>query len=76
MSGKIKLIFFHPYSYLGGADNSLRRLIENLDNKTFSITFLSLNNSYLRKILSRKVRFITLKANRTFHTIPELKGII
>ena len=76
MSDKIKLIFFHPYSYLGGADNSLRRLIENLDNKTFSITFLSLNNSYLRKILSKKASFITLKANRTFHTIPELKSII
>ena len=30
MTGKIKLIFFHPYSYIGGADNSLRRLIENL----------------------------------------------
>ena len=76
MSDKIKLIFFHPYSYLGGADNSLRRLIENLDNKFFSITFLSLNNSYLRKILSKKATFITLKANRTFHTIPELKNII
>ena len=76
MLDKIKLIFFHPYSYLGGADNSLRRLIENLDNKIFSITFLSLNNSYLRKILSKKVSFITLKANRTSHTIPELKSII
>ena len=76
MSSKIKLIFFHPYSYIGGADNSLRRLIENLDNNLFSITFLSLNNSYLRKILSKKVTFITLKAKRTFHSIPELKSII
>ena len=76
MNEKIKLIFFHPYSYIGGADNSLRRLIENLDDKIFSITFLSLNNSYLRKILSKKVIFITLKAKRTFHSISELKGII
>ena len=76
MTGKIKLIFFHPYSYIGGADNSLRRLIENLDDKIFSITFLSLNNSYLRKVLSKKVNFITLKAKRTFHSIPELKNII
>ncbi len=76
MTNKIKLIFFHPYSYLGGADNSLRRLIEKLDNKIFSITFLSLNNSYLRKILSKKVSFITLKANRTFYTISEIRSII
>ena len=76
MSEKIKLIFFHPYSYIGGADNSLRRLIENLDHKLFSITFLSLNNSYLKKILINKVTFITLRAKRTFHSIPELKNII
>ena len=75
MSKKIKLIFFHPYSYLGGADNSLRRLIENLDSKIFSITFISLNNSYLRKILSKKVTFIKLKAKRTFYSISELKKI-
>ena len=76
MTGKIKLIFFHPYSYIGGADNSLRRLIENLDDRLFSITFLSLNKSYLREILSKKVTFITLKAKRTFRSISELKSII
>ena len=51
MKQKIKLVFFHPYSYLGGADNSLRRLIEKLDTKLFSISFLSLNRSYLKKYL-------------------------
>ena len=30
MKKKIKLIFFHPYSYLGGADNSLQRLIQKI----------------------------------------------
>ena len=59
MTGKIKLIFFHPYSYIGGADNSLRRLIENLNEKLFSITFLSLNKSYLRGLLSKNVEFIS-----------------
>ena len=76
MQDKIKLIFFHPYSYIGGADNSLRRLIENLDTKIFSITFLSLNKSYLRKILSKKVNFVTLRAKRTFYSITELKTTI
>ena len=44
MSDKIKLIFFHPYSYLGGADNSLRRLIENLDNNIDENLFFTLLN--------------------------------
>ena len=29
MKKKIKLIFFHPYSYLGGADNSYKDLSKN-----------------------------------------------
>ena len=32
---KIKLLFFHPYSDIGGADNSLLRLISNIDTKNF-----------------------------------------
>ena len=46
---KIKLIFFHPYSDIGGADNSLKRLINNIDKNKFSITFISLNNSFLKR---------------------------
>jgi len=49
MKKKIKLIFFHPYSDVGGADNSLYRLIKNLNLNDFSITFLSLNDSFLKK---------------------------
>ena len=30
---KIKLYIFHPYSNVGGADLSISRLINNLDNK-------------------------------------------
>ena len=32
---KIKLIIFHPYSKLGGADNSLRKLIEKEPDNRF-----------------------------------------
>ena len=76
MKKKIKLIFFHPYSYLGGADNSLQRLIKKLDLNKFSITFVSLNNSYLKKNLSKKINFITLKASRVILAIPQLRKII
>ena len=61
---KIKLIIFHPYSYVGGADNSLKRLIEQLDTRLFSITFISLNESFLKKHLNKKVEFIKIKSNR------------
>lgn len=73
---KIKLIFFHPFSDIGGADNSLKRLISNIDTKKFSITFLSLNESFLKKTLKKNIEFITLQSSRTIFSIYELKKII
>ncbi len=76
MKKKIKLIFFHPYSYLGGADNSLQRLIKKLDLNKFSITFVSLNNSYLKKNLSKKIHFKRLMVSRAIFAIPQLRRLI
>ena len=73
---KIKLIFFHPYSNIGGADNSLARLIDNLDKNKFSITFVSLNKSFLKKTLGKKIEFVTLKANRAIFSIFQLKKLV
>ena len=56
---KIKLIIFHPYSHVGGADNSLKRLIEQLDTRFFSITFVSLNESFLKKDLKKSKDFLS-----------------
>ena len=75
MKKKIKLIFFHPYSYLGGADNSLQRLIKKLDLNKFSITFVSLNNSYLKKNLSKKIQFKKLMVSRTIYAMPEFLNV-
>ena len=76
MKKKIKLIIFHPYSLLGGADNSLLRLISNLNLDEFSVTFISINDSILRKKLSKKISFIKLKSERTLFSIFELRSII
>ena len=73
---KIKLIIFHPYSHVGGADNSLKRLIEQLDPKLFSITFVSLNESFLKKDLKKKVEFIKIKSNRALFSINKLRQIV
>ena len=75
MHKKIKLIFFHPYSYLGGADNSLRRLIENLDLNKFSITFISLNKSYLKNILINNIEEVGNYAIRIIFSDDHSSGI-
>ena len=75
MRRKIKLIFFHPYSAIGGADNSLYRLIKNLNTNFFDISFISLNESFLKKKLS-KVNFISLNTKRTILSYFKLKKII
>ena len=73
---KIKLIIFHPYSDLGGADNSLKRLIEKLDTKLISISFISLNNSILKKELKKKVQFIRINTSRTLYSLIKLRKIV
>ena len=39
---KIKIYIFHPYSRIGGADLSISRLINNLEDTKYSITFITL----------------------------------
>jgi len=76
MKKKIKLIFFHPYSYLGGADNSLLRLIQKLNLDEFSVTFVSLNKSYLKKRLSKKITFKKLNASRSIFSMLEFRKLV
>ncbi len=73
---KTKLIIFHPYSKLGGADKSLYRLINNIDIKKFSITFVSLNKSVLKNKLNKKINFISLNASRSLFVVFMLRKII
>ena len=51
---KIKLYIFHPYSNVGGADLSISRLINNLDNKKYDITFICLNKPGIIRYLKKK----------------------
>lgn len=72
MKRKINLIFFHPYSALGGADKSLLRLIKNIDLKKFDINFISLNKSFLRKKIP-KINFVRLKSKRVIFSFLKLR---
>ncbi len=73
---KIKLYIFHPYSNVGGADLSISRLINNLDNKKYDITFICLNKPGIIRYLKKKIKIITIKKNRTFFSFFELRNII
>ncbi len=72
---KKKIIIYHPYSYIGGADNSLKRLIENLDKNRFSVTFISLNQSILKNQL-KNVEFINLDTKKALFSLFRLRTIV
>ncbi len=75
---KKHLIFFHPYSNIGGADNSLAKLISSLDDKKYEFTFISLNKSILPKLLDKKIKikFIKLNSTRTIFSLFKIRNII
>ena len=75
MNKKINLIFFHPYSAIGGADNSLFRLISGLNLKKYNISFITLNMSFLKAKLPG-VKFIEIKSSRSLFAIFELRNEI
>ena len=72
---KVKLIFFHPYSFGGGSDNSLYRLIKKLNKKIYDIDFISLNKSILNNKIT-DINFIKLNSSRTILSIFEIRKIL
>ena len=63
---KIKLYIFHPYSNVGGADLSISRLINNLDNKKYDITFICLNKPAIVQYLKKKNKNFNYKKKQNF----------
>ena len=58
---KIKLYIFHPYSRIGGADLSLSRLINNLDENKYNITFITFKNPSIKIYLKKKIKIHIIK---------------
>ena len=73
---KIKLYIFHPYSRIGGADLSLSRLINNLDTKKYSITFITLEKPSISYYLKNKIKIHIIKKKRTIYSIFEIRKLI
>ena len=73
---KIKLYIYHPYSRIGGADLSLSRLINNLDKKKYSITFITLEKPSINYYLKNKIEIHIIKKKRAIYSIFELRKLI
>tara|TARA_B100000780_G_scaffold259589_1_gene210744 strand:- start:24 stop:1148 length:1125 start_codon:yes stop_codon:yes gene_type:complete len=73
---KIKLIIFHPYSLVGGADLSISTLINNLDHRRYSIDLICIKRSKNAETLSKNIKIYKIKANKTIFSIFKFRKII
>ncbi len=73
---KIKLYIFHPYSRIGGADLSLSRLINNLNDKKYSITFITLEKPKIKFYLKKKIEIHIIKKKRVIQSLFEIRKIV
>ena len=73
---KIKIYIFHPYSGKGGADLSLSRLINGLNDKKYEIDFLSLNTPLIKKKIFKKIKFIKIDSSRTLFSFFKIINYI
>lgn len=76
MKNKIKIYFFHPYSGFGGADLSISRLINGLDNNHFDIDFISINSPKLSNKITKKINYRKINSSRTIFAFRKIKQII
>ena len=76
MINKTKIYIFHPYSRIGGADLSISRLINNLDYKKYSISFITLKHLKIKNYLKRKIKIHQINSSRTLYSIFKIRDII
>jgi len=75
-SKKIKLIIFHPYSRIGGADKSLSRLINELESSKYEIIFITIGKPFIKAYLKKKIQIIQIKSSRTIFSIMKIRKIL
>jgi len=76
MNNKIKIYIFHPYSMLGGADTSISRLINNLDQNKYHINFITLKKNNLKLKKNNNVKIIKINSTRTILSITKIRKIL
>ena len=73
---KIKIYIFHPYSGEGGADLSISRLINGLNDKKYDIEFLSISSPMIKKKINKKIKYFKINAERTLYSFKQIKDHI
>ena len=73
---KIKLIFFHPYSSIGGADLSLSTIVNNLNPKKYSIDFICIKRQKKTIPLNKNIKIYELESNKTLFSYFKFRKII
>jgi glycosyltransferase involved in cell wall biosynthesis len=78
MHNKIKIYIFHPYSFIGGADTSISRLINNLNKNIYEIDFITLGkaNLKLNEKVKNKVKIIKINSSRTILSIFKIRNYL
>lgn len=73
---KIKIIFFHPYSSIGGADLSIAKIINNLSSKEYSVDFVCIKRKKNTISLNKYVDIYELKSSKSIFAIFKFREIV
>lgn len=73
---KIKLLFFHPYSSIGGADLSLSSIMNNLDFKKYSVDFVCIRRDKKTIPLNKNIKVYEIKTYKTMFSFFNFRKII
>ena len=76
MNKKIKILFFHPYSNIGGADLSIANLINSLSSKYYDFHFICLNKSKIRSYLKKKIKIHKINKSKVSYSILDIRKIV
>ena len=73
---KKKIIFFHPYSVIGGADLSISKLIDSI-SREYDIDFLTISKKpKIRLYVRNNLNIVKLKSNKTILSFFEIRNKI
>jgi glycosyltransferase involved in cell wall biosynthesis len=76
MHKKIKILFFHPHSNIGGADLSIANLINSLSSKYYDFHFICLKKSKIKEYLKKKIKIHIIKKSKVLLSIFDIRKII
>ena len=71
MKKNLNIFIFQPYPRFGGADRSIIRIINSINNATFTV--VSLKKCNYKKYLNKKINYLRLNSSRSIFSVFELR---